>query len=126
MGAHTIGNAEIFNSGFHGPWISGEATTFNNQYYANLRYSTVHYITVQYHANLRDPSLDWTLTQRACTDLSGVEASECAAGQTTEWQYTSGGSGFNLPADMALFQVTSMLPFYSILNRDFLNKGFDF
>ena len=43
MGAHTIGNAEIFNSGFHGPWISGEATTFNNQYYANLRYSTVQY-----------------------------------------------------------------------------------
>ena len=54
MGAHTIGNAEIFNSGFHGPWISGEATTFNNQYYANLRYSTsigqdstVQYSTVQ-------------------------------------------------------------------------------
>ena len=41
MGAHTIGNAEIFNSGFHGPWVSGEATMFNNQYYANLRYSTV-------------------------------------------------------------------------------------
>ena len=134
MGAHTIGNAEIFNSGFHGPWVSGEATTFNNQYYANLRYSTVQYSTVQYstvqqpvlrqsqvqysavqcstvqynnqyYANLRDPGLDWTLTQRACTDLSGVEASECAAGQTTEWQYTSGGSGFNLPADMALYQV---------------------
>ena len=48
MGAHTIGNAEIFNSGFHGPWVSGEATTFNNQYYANLRYSTVQYSTVQY------------------------------------------------------------------------------
>ena len=104
MGAHTIGNAEIFNSGFHGPWVSGEATTFNNQYYANLRYSTVQYNN-QYYANLRDPGLDWTLTQRACTDLSGVEASECAAGQTTEWQYTSGGSGFNLPADMALYQV---------------------
>ena len=103
MGAHTIGNAEIFNSGFHGPWISGEATTFNNQYYANLRYSTAQYSTVQYYANLRDPGLDWTLTQRACTDLS--EASECGAGQTTEWQYTSGGSGFNLPADMALYQV---------------------
>ena len=40
MGAHTIGNAEIFNSGFHGPWVSGEATMFNNQYYANLRFST--------------------------------------------------------------------------------------
>ena len=48
MGAHTIGNAEIFNSGFHGPWVSGEATMFNNQYYANLRYSTVQYSAVQY------------------------------------------------------------------------------
>ena len=74
-----------------------------------VQYSTVQCSTVQYnnqyYANLRDPGLDWTLTQRACTDLSGVEASECAAGQTTEWQYTSGGSGFNLPADMALYQV---------------------
>jgi len=88
MGAHTIGNAEIFNSGFHGPWVSGEATMFNNQYYANLR----------------DPSLNWRLNQRACADLNGVDSSQCGAGQTTEWQYTSGGSGFNLPADMALFQ----------------------
>ena len=115
MGAHTIGNAEIFNSGFHGPWVSGEATMFNNQYYANLRYSTVQYNTVQYstmpYANLRDPGLNWRLNQRACADLNSVDSSQCGAGQTTEWQYTSGGNGFNLPADMALFQVTSMLSF---------------
>ena len=55
MGAHTIGNAEIFNSGFHGPWVSGEATMFNNQYYANLRYSTVQYST---HLPWRPVNLD--------------------------------------------------------------------
>ena len=78
MGAHTIGNAEIFNSGFHGPWVSGEATTFNNQYYANLRYSTVQcnnqyyanlkYSTVQYnnqyYANLRYSTVQYSTVQQ--------------------------------------------------------------
>ena len=31
MGAHTMGNAEITNSGYNGPWVSGEFLYFNNK-----------------------------------------------------------------------------------------------
>lgn len=33
LGAHTLGRAQSSNSGFNGPWITGETTLFNNQYY---------------------------------------------------------------------------------------------
>merc|ERR1712038_484289 len=55
MGAHTLGRADIFNSGYSGPWVSGQTSL-------------------------------------------------CGEGQTTNWQYSIGGVGFNLPADMALYQ----------------------
>ena len=89
MGAHTLGQASIFNSGYNGPWVSGETSMFNNKYYSNM---------------VRDNGVTWRLTQRDCTALS-VDTSLCADGKTTEWQYISGGIGFNLPADVAIYQV---------------------
>jgi len=86
MGAHTLGRADIFNSGYSGPWVSGQTSMFNNRYYANL------------------VGTSWRLNSRACTELNGVAASLCGEGQTTNWQYSIGGVGFNLPADMALYQ----------------------
>ena len=89
MGAHTLGQANIFNSGYNGPWVSGETSMFNNKYYSNM---------------VRDNGVTWRLSQRDCTVLS-VDTGLCADGQTTGWQYTSGGTGFNLPADVAIYQV---------------------
>ena len=89
MGAHTLGQASIFNSGYNGPWVSGETSMFNNKYYSNM---------------VRDNGVTWRLTQRDCTALS-VDTGLCADGQTTDWQYISGGTGFNLPADVAIYQV---------------------
>ena len=34
MGAHTLGGAESFNSGFKGSWVQGETSLFNNNYYS--------------------------------------------------------------------------------------------
>ena len=90
MGAHTLGQAKIFNSGYNGPWVSGETTWFNNKYYSNM---------------MRDNGVTWRLTQRDCTALP-VDTDLCADDQTTAWQYISGGVGFNLPADVALYQVS--------------------
>jgi len=91
MGAHTLGNAEITNSGFHGTWVQGEAGQFNNKYYSNM---------------LVDAGVDWKLRQRPCTKL--VDSSLCSDGQTTGWQYFASGTGFNLVADMALVQDFSV------------------
>jgi len=88
MGAHTLGQAKIFNSGYNGPWVSGETSMFNNKYYSNM---------------MRDNGVTWRLTQRDCTALP-VDTDLCADDQTTAWQYISGGVGFNLPADVALYQ----------------------
>ena len=33
MGAHTLGSMSRNNSGYRGPWISGEANKFDNRYY---------------------------------------------------------------------------------------------
>jgi len=33
MGAHTLGQARIQNSGFNGTWVTGEGTMFNNKFY---------------------------------------------------------------------------------------------
>jgi len=89
MGAHTLGQANIFNSGYNGPWVSGETSMFNNKYYSNM---------------VRDSGVTWRLTQRPCANINGVNTNRCAADQTTAWQYISGGVGFNLPADVALSQ----------------------
>ena len=93
MGAHTLGQANIFNSGYNGPWVSGETSMFNNKYYSNM---------------LRDNQVSWRLTQRDCTNLNGINANLCGADQATDWQYVSGGVGFNLPADIALYQVNKI------------------
>jgi len=92
MGAHTLGNAEILNSGFHGTWVQGEAGQFNNKYYSNM-------LTVA--------GIDWKLRQRHCTRLL-ADPSLCHQGQTTGWQYFASGTGFNLVADMALYQSFSV------------------
>merc|ERR1711915_965035 len=34
MGVHTLGGAEIYNSGFDGDWVEGEPHKFNNKYYS--------------------------------------------------------------------------------------------
>ena len=34
MGAHTLGKAQIFNSGYSGTWVSNEGQYFNNNYYS--------------------------------------------------------------------------------------------
>jgi len=91
MGAHTLGNAEITNSGYNGPWVSGEFLYFNNKYYSNM---------------VSSAGINWRLTQRECSSITDptIDTSLCTAGQTTEWQYIGGGVGINLPADMAIYQ----------------------
>ena len=76
MGAHTLGGANIFDSGFpfsifstigdlflgsgyHGIWVRNEAGMFNNLYYSNLINS------------------DWKLTQRKCTNLPDIDTDNC-------------------------------------------------
>merc|ERR1712038_26988 len=85
MGAHTLGAADIFNSGFNGVWVSDEAQLFNNKYYSHMTDSTV----------------NWRLAQRNCISLN-VETELCEDGQTTGWQWFAAGVGFNFNADMAL------------------------
>jgi len=91
MGAHTMGNAEITNSGYNGPWVSGEFLYFNNKYYSNM---------------VSSAGVNWRLTQRECSSITDptIDTSQCYDGQTTEWQYIGGGIGINLPADMAIYQ----------------------
>jgi len=89
MGAHTLGRANILNSGFHGTWVQDEAGLFNNKYFSNL---------------VRESGIDWRLRQRTCENVLD-DPSPCSEGQTTGWQYTTSGSvGFNLVADMAIYQ----------------------
>lgn len=85
MGAHTLGAADIFNSGFNGVWVSDEAQFFNNKYYSHMT----------------DNTINWRLAQRNCISLN-VETELCEDGQTTGWQWFAAGIGFNLNADMAL------------------------
>lgn len=51
-------------------------------------------------------SLDWRVRQRSCESLNNVNVSECS-GQRTGWQWTAGGVGFNLNADMSIFKYFS-------------------
>ena len=91
MGVHTIGKADIYNSGFHGPWVSDEQSLFNNQYYINMA----------------DSNLDWRVKTKDCIDLTSPDhdIDQCADGQSTGWQWNVPHIGFNLNADMALFKV---------------------
>ena len=87
MGAHTLGNAEISNSGFHGTWVNNEQAYFSNQYYKNIE----------------DTGISWTARQRDCDNL-GVDG--CEEDETTGWQWVAAAIGFNLNPDMALYKVT--------------------
>eukprot|EP00091_Calanus_sinicus_P024255 TRINITY_DN8594_c0_g1_i2.p1 TRINITY_DN8594_c0_g1~~TRINITY_DN8594_c0_g1_i2.p1 ORF type:complete len:297 (+),score=71.46 TRINITY_DN8594_c0_g1_i2:81-893(+) len=75
MGVHTLGKADIFNSGFHGTWVSNEQGYFNTQYYKNMANS----------------SLGWKSLRRPCEVLG---ASGPCHGQTTGWQWLVGFVGF--------------------------------
>jgi len=86
MGAHTLGKADIFNSGFNGVWVNDEQQYFNNKYFSHLT----------------DQEVNWRSVQRACPKLKSVDTDLCEDEQTTGWQWTASGVGFNLNADMAL------------------------
>jgi len=86
MGAHTLGAADIFNSGFNGVWVNDEAQYFNNKYYSHMT----------------DDTVNWKLSQRTCANLNSVDTDLCDDGETTGWQWSAQGVGFNLNADMAL------------------------
>ena len=38
MGVHTLGRADITNSGFHGTWVTDQQRFFNNQVQHRARY----------------------------------------------------------------------------------------
>ena len=70
MGVHTLGKADIFNSGFHGTWV-------NNEQVENYL-QTIHthteiflifqgYFNNQYYTNMVNTSLDWALTRKVHT-----------------------------------------------------------
>ena len=59
MGAHTLGGANIFDSGYHGIWVRNEAGIFNNRYYDNM---------------VNQP---WSLTQRRCSNLPDIDTDLC-------------------------------------------------
>ena len=45
MGAHTLGNMEVDNSGYNGPWMTAKSdqTSFDNKYYQNMLNSNYTY-----------------------------------------------------------------------------------
>jgi len=86
LGAHTLGKADIFNSGFNGVWVNNEQGYFNNKYYSNLA----------------NDSINWRQVQRDCTNLNNVDTDLCKESQTTGWQWTARDVGFNLNTDVAL------------------------
>jgi len=92
MGAHTLGSADIFNSGFHGSWINNEQSFFNNHYYTHMVNS----------------SLDWKLRTRDCASLTNVDTTQCTTDQTTGWQWQVPGTAFDINADMALYKDFSV------------------
>ena len=60
--AHTLlGQANIFNSGYNGPWVSGETSVFNSKYYSNM---------------VRGNGVTWRLTQRDCANINGVNTNQ--------------------------------------------------
>lgn len=59
MGAHTLGGANILDSGYHGIWVRNEAGIFNNHYYSNM---------------VEQP---WALTQRRCINLPDIDTDLC-------------------------------------------------
>jgi len=91
MGAHTLGKADILNSGFHGMWVNNEQGYFNNQYYANMV----------------NDSLEWKVVTKTCKSIPNVNSSLCT-GQITGWEWNAGFTGFNLNTDMAIFKHFSV------------------
>jgi len=91
MGVHTLGKADIFNSGFHGTWVNNEQGYFNNRYYTNMVNS----------------SLNWKLVTKTCESLPNVESNLCH-GEVTGWEWNVGFTGFNLNADMAIYKHFSV------------------
>ena len=67
MGAHTLGGADIFNSGFNGVWVNNEQQYFNNKYFSHLNNQLV----------------SWRVVQRACLRLNNVDTDFCEDEQTT-------------------------------------------
>eukprot|EP00091_Calanus_sinicus_P008647 TRINITY_DN207_c0_g1_i12.p1 TRINITY_DN207_c0_g1~~TRINITY_DN207_c0_g1_i12.p1 ORF type:complete len:462 (+),score=130.76 TRINITY_DN207_c0_g1_i12:106-1491(+) len=92
MGVHTLGKADIFNSGFHGTWVNNQQGYFNNQYYINIANS----------------SLGWRAFQKPCENLPNADISACQAGQMTGWSWNVAATGFNLNADMAIYKNFSV------------------
>ena len=103
MGAHTLGGANIFDSGYHGIWVRNEAGMFNNRYYDNI---------------VNQP---WALTQRKCSNLPDIDTDLCESEdqvnqpptldhnspptiQVSKWEYFTASVGFNLPADVAIYK----------------------
>jgi len=76
MGAHTLGRASSENSGFNGPWITGETQWFNNEYYKKLV----------------DTDLSWR-NRDASTDED-----------TSKWQWNVAGVAFMLNVDVSLYK----------------------
>ena len=91
MGAHTLGKADILNSGFHGTWVNNEQGYWNNQYYTNMV----------------NESLGWRLVTKTCESLPNVDTSLCN-GEVTGWEWNVGFTGFNLNADMAIYKYFSV------------------
>ena len=67
MGAHTLGRADIFISGFNGVWVNNEQQYFNNKYFSHLN----------------NQSVNWRMVQRACLRLNNVDTDFCEDEQTT-------------------------------------------
>ena len=111
MGAHTLGKADIHNSGFHGEyspligwhktilifdWLPGTWVNNEQGYFSN-----------QYYTNMVNQSLDWRLVTKTCESLPNVDADQCS-GEVTGWEWNVGFTGFNLNADMSLYKYFSV------------------
>jgi hypothetical protein len=72
MRAHTLGKADIFNSGFHCTWVNNENGYFNTQYYINMANSSL-----------------------GLKALQNSESGLCQ-GEITVWEWLVGFTGFNL------------------------------
>ena len=72
MGAHTLGGAEIANSGYAGNWVEGERHRWNNKYYALLVGDEISFTkAAMAPQSPTNRKWQWTLTNNTSEELAG-------------------------------------------------------
>ena len=83
MGAHTLGAADIFNSGFNGVWVNNEQVRLHTEDTNSQWKHFQQYFNNKYYSHLTDQTVNWRLVQRSCLKLNSVDTDLCEDEQTT-------------------------------------------